>query len=183
MSSKDAPHDHNNRPAVGRPVRRMVSPRIDRAARVAAVLDWLRPIAAPVAAEAEFSRWISARNAAPDQSDDWCTACARAEVERLNAEHPGHEYLVDGGWESSTDVPPCCCKCGKTLDDYLTGYAIEAEADHYSRHSVGLRGQHGPDRAFRFAQMLSSGDFDVSDTAAWKFFRKIERMYLRRANV
>lgn len=159
-----------------------VRPRVGRAARVRAVLNWLDPIAAPVAAEAEFSCWIVAGNADPDQSEDWCTACARSEVARLNAEHPEHEYLVDGGWGSSTDVPPYCCKCGKTLDDFLTKYAIECEVDHYSQHPVGLRGKSGPQRAFRYIQMLSSGDFDFADTNAWSFFRKLERMHLRRTN-
>ncbi|HEV6964614.1 hypothetical protein [Roseateles sp.] len=150
-----------------------------KAKRVDAVIDWLRPIAEPVAKEAEFSRWISAHNADTDQAEDWCTACARAEVTRLNALHPDHEYLVDGGWGSSTDCPPYCCKCGKTLSDHLTSYAIRDEIDHYSRHSVTLRCKQGAERAFRFVQMLESHDFDVNDAATWRFFRRLEMMCKR----
>lgn len=159
-------------------------PHAARASRINAVLEWLQPIASPVADVAEFSRWISARNADdPDQSDDWCTDCARKEVERLNAISPAHEYFVDGGWGSTTDVPPYCCKCGKTLDDELTSYAIESEVDHYSGNSVTLRGKTRGHRAFRFVQMLRSADFDALNPSMWRFFRKIERMHERTTKI
>ena len=151
----------------------------DRTKRVDAVIGWLRPIAEPVASEAEHARWIGALNADPDQSEDWCTACARVEVERLNALHPDHEYVVDGGWGSSTDCPPSCCKCGKSLDGHFTAAAIGYEMDHYDRHSVSLR-KCAAEKAFRFIQMLESGCFDENDSSMWRFFRRLERMHKRR---
>ena len=150
--------------------------------RVNAVLNWLRPLAAPVAAEAEFARWISARHADTEQSESWCTACATAEVERLNSTHPEHEYLVDGGWGSETDTPRYCCKCGKTLSDHLTSYGIKYEVDHYSRYTVGLRGKHAAEKAFRFMEVFESASFDAKDSDTWRFFRKVERMHERRKN-
>lgn len=153
----------------------------DRTQRIYAVAKWLAPIAAPVEANAEFSRWIGARNADPEQSEDYCTACARTEVARLNALHPEHEYLVDGGWGSSTDCPPACCKCGVCLDDHLSEYAIEEEIEHYASNAICLRGERAAPSAFRFRQMLLSGNFQKNDPASWKFFRKLERAFQRRA--
>ena len=151
-----------------------------RSERVDVVIRWLVPIAEPVAKEAEFSRWISARGTGdPDQSEDWCTSCASAEVERLNSTNPDHEYFVDGGWGSETDSAPYCCKCGKTLDDDLTRHAIEAEADHYSQNTVSLRGKQRAYRAFRFVQVFRSSDFDDKNPNMWKLFRKVERILLR----
>lgn len=147
--------------------------------RVAAVIKWLWPIAEPVANEAEFSRWIRAGNADPDEAEDWCAACARAEVARLNEQHPEHDYYVWGGCGIETDCPPTCCKCGKTLTDILTGYAIRGEVDHYSRHTVSLRGQYSAERAFRFIEVFESPNFDTEDSDAWRFFRKVERMFKR----
>lgn len=149
--------------------------------RVSVVLDWLRPVAASVAAEAEFARWISARYADTEQSESWCTPCAKAEVERLNLANPEHEYLVDGGWGSETDCPRYCCKCGKTLSDYLTSYAIREEVDHYSRYSVSIRGKHAAELAFRFIEVFESPSFNAKDSDAWRFFRKVERMWQRRS--
>jgi hypothetical protein len=155
---------------------------LTRTERVEVVVSWLRPIAAPVADEAEYSRWISARNGAdPDQSEDWCHECASAEVSRLNAAHPEHEYFVDGGLGSTTDCPPYCWKCGKSLDDPLSEYGIRDEVEHYSLHSVSLRGEEGAERAFRFIQAFSSHAFDVNDKRMWQLFRKVERMCARRA--
>jgi hypothetical protein len=148
---------------------------------VGAVMDWLRPIAEPVARRAEFSRWISARNASdPDQSEDWCAACAHAEVNRLNASNPDHQYFVDGGWGSSTDCPAYCCKCGTTLDDELTEYAIMNEVDHYSGCTVSLRGKHGAYRAFRFMQAFGAAAFDQNNPDMWRLFRRVERLFKRK---
>lgn len=150
---------------------------LTRTERVEVVVSWLRPIAAPVADEAEYSRWISARNGVdPDQSEDWCTECASAEVSRLNAAHPEHEYFVDGGWGSTTDCPPYCWKCGKSLDDSLSEYGIRDEAEHYSLHTVSLRGEQGAEHAFRFIQAFTSHAFDANDKGMWKLFRKVERL-------
>lgn len=151
-----------------------------RADRVNAVISWLRPIAAPVAEQAEFSRWIRAGNAHPDEAEDWCAACARAEVARLNELHPDHDYYVGGGYGIETDCPPQCCKCGKTLTDVLSSYAIRDEVDHYSQHSVSLRGKYSAERAFRFIEVFESSNFDAKDLATWRFFRKVERMRKRR---
>lgn len=153
---------------------------LKRVERVDAVVSWLRPFAAPVASEAEFARWISARNADPEQSESWCTRCAKVEVDRLNNLHPDAEYLVDGGWGSDTDNPRYCCKCEKTLSDHLTRYAIGEEVDHYSRHSVRLRGSCSAERAFRFIEVFESQNFDADDKESWLFFRKVERMFQRR---
>ena len=152
----------------------------DRTQRIYAVANWLAPIARPVEKDAEYSRWISAREADPEQSTDWCLECARAEVARLNAAHPEREYLVDGGWGSETDVPPYCWKCDKPLDDQLPEYAIESEIEHYSTSPIILRGRRAADCAFRYRQMLRSGNFKEDDPASWKFFRKLERAYKRR---
>jgi hypothetical protein len=152
----------------------------DRTQRIYAVANWLAPIASPVEKEAEYSRWISARQADPEQSADWCLECARAEVGRLNTEHPEHDYLVDGGWGSETDSPPYCCQCDKPLNDHLSEYAIEAEIEHYSDYPICLRGRQKAHSAFRFRQMILSGNFKEDDPASWKFFRKLERAYKRR---
>jgi hypothetical protein len=154
-----------------------------RAVRVSAVIDWLRPFARPVETQAENVRWIAARNIrATDQAEDWCTACARAEVERLNDLNPEHEYVVDGGWGSPADCPPACCKCGITLKGEFTEYAIEEEVEHYSNHAVGLRGKYAAERAFRFIQVLTSPCFKEADADTWRFFCKVERMQKRRGD-
>lgn len=149
--------------------------------QVCAVLQWLEPIAKPVADEAEPARWIAARYADPDQGPDWCTACAVEEVERLNALNPEHEYFVDGGWDVQTDVPPICEKCGKSLTSDFTKHAIEYETEHWLRHRVTLRGARAAEQAFRFTQVLESGDFDPANKDHAALLRKLSGMWRRRA--
>lgn len=143
------------------------------------VLRWLEPIAEPAAKDSEPSRWIAARNADPDQASNWCTHCATKEVARLNALHPDHEYIVDGGWSTTTDVPPICEGCGKSLVGVFTEHAIEYETEHYLAHRLTLRGRFRHERAFRLTQVLESGDFDLSNKDHAALFRKLDRMRRR----
>ena len=149
--------------------------------RLSALLDWLRPLAKPVADQAEYSRWINAHNADPDQAADWCTPCACAEVERLNAAHPESEHFVDGGWGTMADTPPMCCKCFMSLDDHLTDAGIEYELEHYERNRVRLAGPGRAEIAFRLAQMLESGSFDEREPRLWAFVVRLDRHRQRAA--
>ena len=148
---------------------------MDRPQRIMATQKWLCEVAKPVADKAEFSRWLNANNADTDQAEDWCTDCATAEVDRLNAENPDGDYFVDGGWGCRADTPPCCHRCGKPLDDHLPSAGIEYEMDHYSRHHVKAT----PGAAHGFCQMLASSDFDEKDPMHWKFFLRLERLHKR----
>lgn len=148
--------------------------------RARAVRSWLRPIAEPVAREAEYPRWIKARAFRNDCSTDYCSDCAKNEVARLNELHPEHEYFVDGGYNREADSSPRCEECGKTLIGILTRYAIEEEVEHYASNSVALKPKLAAERAFRFMQVLESPYFDETNSETWAFFRKIERMHQRR---
>lgn len=99
--------------------------------RLERCIKFLRPIAQPAEDAAGEVHWLGARNAAPDQGPSYCYECCSAEVDRLNEQNPGHEYLVDGCWGYTSDGVEFCDKCGKTLRVNLSDYGVASEIDNY----------------------------------------------------
>ena len=126
--------------------------------RLARCIEFLRPIAHTATEEAREAHWIGARNADPDQGPSYCRECCDALVEKLNTEHPEHEYLRDGGWGYDADGLECCDSCGKQLNVFLTSYGIEQELDNWSGSKIMLRGKRAPYLAFDLLNLLECAD-------------------------
>ncbi|APW37669.1 hypothetical protein RD110_11075 [Rhodoferax koreense] len=130
-------------------------------------LEFLRPIALPAEKKADHAHWIAARNADPEQGEDYCRACCQKEVDRLNAENPDGEYLVDGGWGSESDTSGVCSGCGEPLHVGLTEHGVSSELEHFERHRINLRGTHAPYTAFYLVATLESAFIGDVDKCSW----------------
>lgn len=138
-------------------------------------IEFLRPIAQKAADEASEVYWIAARNADPDQGPSYCRACADALVDKLNAEHPDHEYLRDGGWGYEADTQEICEQCGIHLSCTLTEHGIEQELDHWSRYRIDLKGKHASVRAYFLLNTLECAYMGNADDAPWLHGYKLDR--------
>nr|WP_312374903.1 hypothetical protein [Delftia acidovorans] len=126
--------------------------------------EFLQPLAQPAEDKAGAMHWIAALNADPDQSVSYCRECCRAEVARLNEQNPDHEYLVDGGWDTTSDGFDACDKCGKTLIVNLTDYGVAQELDYYlSGKRIVLK----PESAYEILRVLESAYMGDLSRATW----------------
>jgi len=98
--------------------------------------------------------WIGARNADPEAGESYCYECGHEEVNRLNAEHPDHEYFLDGGWSIESDSQEFCETCGKYLHTSLTSYAVAQELNHWCENRITLRGKSAPYQAYELLRVL-----------------------------
>lgn len=124
--------------------------------RMERCIGFLRPLQASFSETISETHWVGARNADPDQGSSYCRACCDKLVEQLNAKHPEHEYLRDGGWGSDSDSQEICEECGDFLACSLTEYGIGQELDHWSRARVTLHGRYAATTAFQLLQILES---------------------------
>lgn len=73
-----------------------------------------------------------------DESESYCRDCAEKEIERLSAESPEEEFILDGGWGEENDSQPFCATCGAALRSSFTTYACESELDHFEDQGFDL---------------------------------------------
>jgi hypothetical protein len=123
----------------------------DRADRC---IRYLTLIAAPVLADEEDPYWLDAREVDVDQYGNYCHEHGLALVEKLNAEHPEHDYFLSRGYSYESDSQEVCETCGKYLHTCLTTHAIEQELDHIESHRLGLIGKHSPWRAYMLLRVI-----------------------------
>lgn len=139
-----------------------------------AVHLWLRDMSRPLVATMSYVHWINARNANTDQGLSYCKCCAQKIVEQSNAANPDHEYFVDGGWSTESDVPEHCDDCGETLDCHLTTCGLEYELDHFEAHRIALRGKHAAYVAYSMTQILEAAQI-VEENALLQRCTRLKR--------
>lgn len=128
--------------------------------RLQRCIDFLRPLQSEFAESVSEVHWIGARNADPDQGPSYCRTCCDKRVDKLNAEHPDHEYLRDGGWGYEGDGLEICDDCGTHLNCTLSHYGVNSELDHWEAARIDLRGKHRAATAFELLLILESGSLD-----------------------
>lgn len=120
-------------------------------------LEFLRPIAHQVLAEEDDVFWIDACNVDVDQHGSYCRKHGTALVEKLNAEHPEHEYMLCRGYSYESDSQEMCEECGKYLHTCLTDYGVDQDLDYVEGCRLGLRGKHAPWRAYMLIRVIECG--------------------------
>ena len=131
-----------------------------QAQRLARCIDFLRPIQALFAESVSEVHWVGARNADPDQGPSYCRTCCDKLVDRLNAEHPDHEYLRDGGWGYESDGHEVCDACGALLNCTLSHCGMEQELEHWESVRICLRGRYQESTAYQLLTLLECAPLD-----------------------
>lgn len=128
--------------------------------RLQRCIDFLRPLQSEFAESVSEVYWLGARNADPDQGPSYCRSCCEKHVDRLNSQHPEHEYLRDGGWGYEADGLEICDDCDAFLNCTLTHFGVASELDNWERARIDLRGKHKAATAFQLLLILESGSMD-----------------------
>ena len=128
--------------------------------RIQRCIDFLRPLQSEFAESLSEVYWLGARNADPDQGPSYCRDCCDTHVDRLNAEHPDHEYLRDGGWGYEADTPEICDDCGAFLNCTLTHCGVASELEHWANARIALRVRYQASTAFELLLILESGSLE-----------------------
>ena len=128
--------------------------------RLQRCVDYLRPLQSELSESLSEVYWLGARNADPDQGPSYCRDCCDKHVDRLNAAHPNHEYLRDGGWGYVADTPEICDDCGAFLNCTLTHEGVSSELEYWANARIALRGKHQAATAFQLLLILESGSLD-----------------------
>ena len=130
-------------------------------------IEFLRTIAKPADDEASEVHWIGARNADPDQGPSYCQKCCDELVDKMNAEHPEHEYLRDGGWGCPSDGSECCDVCGRQLRVQLTDQGVSSELDNWNGCRIKLRGKQASYIAFDLLAVLETAYMGSLENCPW----------------
>jgi len=117
-------------------------------------IQYLTPLASSVLKDEEDPHWIDAREVDVDQLYSYCREHGLALVEKMNGEHPEHDYMLCRGYSYESDSQEVCEECGKYLHTCLTSYAIKEELDHVESCRLGLRGKYLPYRAYMLLRVI-----------------------------
>lgn len=146
-----------------------------QAQRLDRCIKFLEPVAADAERKASEVYWISARNADPDQGSSYCGDCGGKLVDKLNAENPDHEYLLDGGWGYESGSCEICDKCGLHLRCTLTDCGVDQELDHWMSVRIDLRGKHASTTAWFLLLILECAYMGNLAEARWLKDHQIAR--------
>lgn len=138
-------------------------------------IEFLRPIAQDAENTASEVYWIGARNADPDQGPSYCGDCGGKLVDKLNAENPDGEYLLDGGWGYESDGCEVCDKCGLHLRCSLSDCGVDQELDHWSASRIDLRGKHASTTAWFLLLTLECAYMGDLTDIPWLHGHEIDR--------
>lgn len=135
------------------------------------IREWLGKLGAPHIDAEEHYYWIDARNADADQGPNYCHEHAVAEVQKLNAANPDHEYHTAGGMGGHEDDTPVTCEvCGKLLHYSLSRYGVRQELEHFDLYGFDLTGEHQASEAAELLAMLDQIEFDEENFDAFSRF-------------
>lgn len=147
-----------------------------QAQRLDRCIEFLRPIAQDAENKASEVYWIAARNADPDQGPSYCGDCGGKLVDKLNAEHPEHEYLLDGGWGYESDSCEMCDECGLHLRCTLSDHGVDQELSHWAANRISVRDKHASTTAWFLLLVLECAYMGTPDEVTWLKEYQLDRL-------